>query len=88
MNWEHLKTFLWLRWRIISNRNRRAGAASVILQGILAVSLSAVRVVAFVGGIARQDISAFPSLTATIFMLVWDGIVIVFLFFWMIGIAH
>ena len=46
MNWEHFKTFLWLRWRILSNRNRRAGTASVVLQGILMV------IAAIAGGLA------------------------------------
>ena len=82
MNWEHLKTFLWLRWRIISNRNRRAGAASVILQGILAFIALSGAVVAFVGGIAGGYLG-LPQLDRENFMLVWDGIVIVFLFFWM-----
>ena len=52
MNWEHLKTFLWLRWRLIANRNKRAGVTSVILQGILMAILLGAGVVAFFGGIA------------------------------------
>ena len=82
MNWEHLKTFLWLRWRIISNRNRRAGAASVILQSILVSISVAAGLIAFVGGIAAGYFG-LPQLSSQNVMLVWDGVVIVFLFFWM-----
>ena len=82
MNWEHLKTFLWLRWRIISNRNRRAGAASVILQGILMAVGVATGGLAFVGGIAAGYL-AIPQASPKNVMLIWDGIVIAFLFFWM-----
>jgi len=82
VNWEHLRTFLWLRWRIISNRNRRAGAASVILQGILMAFAVAGGGLAFVGGIAAGYL-ALPQASPKNVMLIWDGIVIAFLFFWM-----
>lgn len=82
MNWEHLRTFLWLRWRIISNRNRRAGVVSVILQGILMVVAVVAGGLAFVGGIAAGYL-ALPKATPNNVMLIWDGIVIAFLFFWM-----
>lgn len=82
MNWEHFKTFLWLRWRIISNRNRKAGAASVILQGILMAIAVAGGTVAFIGGIAA-GLWAIPQVSSANAMLIWDGIVIAFLFFWM-----
>jgi hypothetical protein len=82
VNWEHLRTFLWLRWRIISNRNRRAGAASVILQGILMALALATGGLAFVGGITA-GILALPQVSPGNVMLIWDGIVIAFLFFWM-----
>jgi len=82
VNWEHLRTFLWLRWRIISNRNRRAGAASVILQGILMTVAVAAGGMAFVGGIAGGYL-ALPQVSPNNVMLIWDAIVIAFLFFWM-----
>jgi len=82
MNWEHLRTFLWLRWRIISNRNRRAGALSVILQGIMMATAFIAGGLAFVGGIAAGYL-ALPKVSPNVVMLVWDGIVIAFLFFWM-----
>ena len=82
MNWEHLKTFLWLRWRIISNRNRRAGAASVVLQSIFIFISIAAGVLAFIGGIAG-GLFGLPQLSPPNVMLVWDAVVVLFLFFWM-----
>lgn len=82
MNWEHLKTFLWLRWRLVANRNRRAGVASVILQTLLFVIAIASGGLALIGGIAAGYL-ALPQASPELFMLIWDGIVIAFLFFWM-----
>ena len=82
MNWEHLKTFLWLRWRIVSNRNRRAGKASVILQGILVSIMIAGGLLALIGGILVGAL-VLPRVSTENFMLVWDGVVVLFLFFWL-----
>ena len=35
MNWQHLKTFLWLRWRLGANQLRRAGAVNFVVLVIL-----------------------------------------------------
>ena len=82
MNWAHLKTFLWLRWRLVANRNRRAGSASVILQTIFTFLMFAMGVIAFIAGILIGAL-ALPLASPGVFMLVWDGVVIAFLFFWM-----
>ena len=82
MNWEHLKAFLWLRWRIISNRNRRAGTASIVLQTIFMVVSIVSAVVALFGGIAAGYF-ALPRIAPANFMLVWDAVVLAFLFLWM-----
>jgi ABC-2 type transport system permease protein len=83
VNWEHLKAFLWLRWRIISNRNRRAGKGAVILQAIFTAIMVAGGIVAFGGGIALGYF-ALPRVTPAIFLYVWDGVVLAFLFLWMV----
>jgi len=82
VNLEHLKAFLWLRWRIVVNRNRRAGKGSVVLQGILTAILMAAGVFAFIGGILLGFL-ALPQTSPEVFMLVWDGVVVAFVFFWM-----
>jgi ABC-2 type transport system permease protein len=83
VNWEHLKTFLWLRWRLIANRNKRAGKASVVLQGILIAFLALGGFGAFAGGIAA-GYYGLPKAPAPIFLYVWDAVVIAFLFMWVV----
>lgn len=86
MNWEHLKTFLWLRWRLIANRNKRAGATWFILQGILTAILVGSGLVALVGGIAA-GYTLLPKAPPAVFMYVWDGVVAAFLFLWMVELT-
>jgi len=83
VKWEHLKAFLWLRWRLVANRNRRAGKASVILQGILTALMLTGIAGSFVTGIA-VGYAALPKTSTGGVMLTWDGVIIGFLFFWMI----
>jgi ABC-2 type transport system permease protein len=83
VNWEHLKTFLWLRWRLIANRNKRAGATSVILQGILMAILLGGGVLAFVLGIIL-GYSVLSRAPVPIFLYIWDAVVLAFLLMWMI----
>jgi ABC-2 type transport system permease protein len=83
VNWEHLKAFLWLRWRIISNRNRRAGKGAVILQALFTVIMIAGGIAAFVVGIAVGYL-ALPKAPPAVFLYVWDGVVVAFLFLWMV----
>jgi len=83
VNWEHLKTFLWLRWRIISNRNSRAGKGTLILQNVMMALMLVAGVVALFGGIAAGYF-ALPKAPRDAFMYVWDVVVVGFLFFWMI----
>ena len=82
MNWEHLKAFLWLRWRLVRNRNKRAGKGSVILQGIFTTIAIGAAGFAFFGGIAGGYFG-LPQVSPETVMLIWDGVVIAFLFFWM-----
>ena len=82
MSWAHLKTFLWLRWRLIVNRNRKSGTFSVVLQTIFLIFSITVGVLTFTGGILLGAL-ALPQASPSTFMLVWDGVVIGFLFFWM-----
>ena len=82
MNWAHLQTFLWLRWRLVVNRNRRAGSASVILQTIFTIIMLVVGVLAFIAGILVGAL-ALPKASLGAFMLAWDGVVVAFVLFWM-----
>ena len=85
MTWQHLKTFLWVRGRILRNQAKRNSLASLLLQGALIVIPGIAGVVMFVaflgvGLFVLQDVS--PA----VLMLVWDGLIGAFLLFWMIGL--
>src|SRR5690242_8998043 len=85
MNWQHLRTFLWLRGRIRSNQWRRAGALSRVLSGIYLVGGIVTAVGAFVLSVMLGG-SILSQAPPQILMLVWDGYLAGFLFFWMIGL--
>ena len=37
MNWEHLRAFVWLRWRLRFNQVRKGGIFNAIILGLLVV---------------------------------------------------
>jgi hypothetical protein len=85
VNWQHFRAFLWLRWRIGANQFRRGGTANrVILVVLLAIgSLLAVGLFValfLVGWLALGNVG--PE----VILFTWDGLVVVFLFFWAIGL--
>jgi hypothetical protein len=85
VNREHLKAFLWLRWRLLVHQIQRGGVVNVVLLAILAggaVLLAASLFVTFflVGLFALDDAS--PQ----VLLYVWDGLVFGFLLLWSIGL--
>ena len=82
MNWEHLQAFLWLRWRLRVNQNKRAGAANVWVQRVLlAIGLVAAGLMLL--GSFLMGVFLLPRVSAPVLMLVWDGVIVLFLFVWM-----
>jgi ABC-2 type transport system permease protein len=82
VNWEHLQAFLWLRWRLRVNQNRRAGAANVWVQRVLlAIGLVAASLMLL--GSFLTGLLLLPRVSAPVLMLVWDGVIVLFLFVWM-----
>jgi ABC-2 type transport system permease protein len=86
MNWEQLKTILWLRWRLMCNQwLRRGGGIGVVIAVLVGLGAAAMVVSCFVaalvaGAFALRD--AGPSAI----MGAWFGVTAVFLFFWTIGL--
>ena len=85
MSWTHLKTFVWLRWRLAVNQMRRSGPAGAAVSVIFTALMVAGAVVGLLIGLA---IGMFPLRTASprVVMVIWDGAIVGFLFFWMIGL--
>ena len=85
MNWEHLKAFVWLRWRLLYNQNRRAGVLNAVLTVIVVVGALLTAIPLFIGCL-MLGIYAIPKAEPVHLMYVGDGVVVGFLFFWMIGL--
>jgi ABC-2 type transport system permease protein len=84
--WEQFRAFLWLRWRIRRNRLKRASTGSVVIERIFAALavLSAAAMFTFSLAIGYFVLS---KASAPVVMLVWDGAVAGFLFFWLIELV-
>ncbi len=85
MNAAHLRTFLWLRWRLRVNQLRKGGIANAVILAVLAVAAVVLAVGMFVGGLLGGYfglLKASPELR----LLIWDGVVIAFLFSWSVGL--
>ena len=85
MNWQHFLAFVWLRWRLMANQWRRGGALNAILTTIVAVGAVATAVPLFIGCFVL-GIYVIPLAEPAHLMYAWDGLVVSFLFCWMIGL--
>jgi hypothetical protein len=86
MNGEHLRAFAWLRWRLLINQWRRAGAVNAVLMTIVAVGALATAVPLFVGCFI-VGLYAIPHATPAHLLYAWDAVVVAFLFFWGVGLV-
>ncbi len=81
MNWQHFRAILWLHWRLRSNRRKRAGVGSAIIETIVSfVSIAAGGVTFLIG--LFVGLWALREASAPVVMLVWDGFILAFLFVW------
>ena len=85
MNWEHFKTYIWLRWRLSVNQVRRSGPIGAIIAAILTVMRIAGGILTFITGLLI-GILALHHAEPKVVMVIWDGVAGGFLFFWMIGL--
>lgn len=85
MSWAHLSTVLWLRWRIRANQIKRYGSVNAVITAILYVLLLVFAASSFVGAMPIGKY-LLADVRPVVLMLVWDGIVVSFLFCWMIGV--
>ena len=85
MNREHLLAFIWLRWRLRVNQLKKGGIVNAVLLTVLAVAAVGVAVGMFVGGFLGGALG-MPMASPELQLLIWDGVVVGFLFTWMIGL--
>jgi ABC-2 type transport system permease protein len=85
VNWQHLRAFVWLRWRLLYNQWRRAGAFNAVLMMILSIGLLVTVIPLFIGCF-MLGLYAIPKAAPVYLLYAWDGLIVAFLFFWGIGL--
>ena len=85
--WQHLQTFLWHNWRIRSNRRKRAAAGSVVIEWILSFLAVFSGAVTFLVGLS-VGLLVLARASAPVVMLVWDGVAVMFLMFWLLELVN
>jgi ABC-2 type transport system permease protein len=84
--WGQLQAFLWLRWRLRRNRQKRAAAGSVIIETVFAaLSILSAAIAFFI--FFAVGVFLLPRVSAPIVMLIWDGAVVVSLFVWLVDLV-
>jgi hypothetical protein len=85
VTWQHLTAFVWLRWRLLVNQWRRAGAFNAVLMMIVAVGALVTAIPLFVACFAL-GLYAIPKAQPVHLLYAWDGLIAAFLFFWCVGL--
>jgi hypothetical protein len=85
VNVQHLRAFLWLRWRLRLNQLKRGGLANAVILGLLAVGAVLLSATLFVGSFL-VGLFLLPEASPAALLYVWDGLVVAFLFFWSVGL--
>jgi len=86
VNRRHLQAFVWLRWRLLINQWRRAGAFNFVLMMIVTFGAIATAVPLFLGSFAL-GLAVIPKAAPEHLLFAWDGLIVAFLFFWSIGLV-
>jgi ABC-2 type transport system permease protein len=83
---QHLRAFLWLRWRLRVNQVKRAGIVNAVLRAILAaIGLGVAAALFFV--FLLVGLYPFADASPDVFLYAWDGLIVAFLFFWCLGLG-
>jgi ABC-2 type transport system permease protein len=85
MNWNQLKMVLWLRWRLTRNQFSRGGKLNAVLAVLGAVMGVMFSMGAGVAGLVGGAIGLAQA-SPTVMMVVWDVVIGIFLFVWLIGV--
>jgi len=83
--WGQLQALLWLRWRLLVNHSRRQGALNVVLFVIFRIIIVILVLVTLIIGYLIGN-AWLPGEKTDATMLIWDGAVIGYLVFSLLGI--
>jgi ABC-2 type transport system permease protein len=87
VNFEQLKTILWLRWRLTRNQWARSKGVGAVIAALVIFALSVLAVAGFVGGVAF-GLFGLKTSKPNVIMGVWLGVTLAFLFLWFIGLIN
>jgi len=85
VNWQHFRTFVWLRWRLRFNQLKRAGTVNAVILAMMAGTLVIIAAVLAVG-LFLCGLFVLPEAPPLVLLYVWDGLILAFLFFWAVGL--
>jgi hypothetical protein len=85
VNAQHFWTVVWLRWRLRRNQLKRGGLANVVILSIVATLGVLLAVSLFLAGIL-VGLYGLGDAPPPVLLLIWDGLVAGFLFFWLVGL--
>jgi hypothetical protein len=83
---EHLRAFLWLRWRLLLHQLRRAGAVNAVLVVVVAVFALLLAAGTFAGSLLVGLLGLAGS-SPLMVLLVWDWVVVKLLMCWTLGVV-
>lgn len=86
MNWQHLSTLLWVRWRLQVNHVRRHGVVNLVIMSIFCAMALIGSVIGFFAA-AIAGYFLLPQAPLEVTGYICDAWILGFLFFWMIGVA-
>ncbi len=85
MNRQHLLALFWLRWRIRVNQFKKGGVVNAVLLAVVAVAALGLVAGLFAGSVL-VGYFALPEASPLVVLFVWDGVVVLFVFVWTIGL--
>jgi hypothetical protein len=87
VNWDQLKTILWLRWRLTRNQWTRGKGVAAVIAAVVAVGAVVLGAGSFLGGLFG-GMYGLARAKPVVVWAVWSVVTAAFLFFWMIGLLH
>ncbi|WP_406694518.1 hypothetical protein V5E97_25940 [Singulisphaera sp. Ch08] len=85
MNWQHLQAFVWLRWRLLANEYRRAGALNALVMMVVMIGALVTAIPAFITCFIFGTY-LIPRATPIQLLYAWDGVIVAFLITWSVGL--
>jgi len=86
VNWAHIQTYAWVRWRLSVNQVKRSGAIGVVIAALLNGLMLFGGILTFILGLIAGILALKQAGPRTI-MGVWDGAAFGFLVFWFVGLV-